>query len=99
MLCICGEVHEFGSNSNKSELHSEDVKSRLNSGIVRYNSVQNILSFCLLYTHLKNEIYSFTCCEFTTWSLSLRQDGQGIEHTWKEDNIRVGLGEIGCELD
>ena len=57
----------------------EEIKSRLNSGIACYLSVQNILSSGLLSKHIRIKIYKTTIlpvvlygCE--TWSLTLRNE-------------------------
>jgi hypothetical protein len=62
---------------NQNDIHDE-IKSRLNSGNACYQSLQNLLSSCLIYKKLKIRIYKTVIlpvvlygCE--TWSLTLRE--------------------------
>jgi hypothetical protein len=64
--------------TNKNSIQ-EEIKSRLNSGIACYLSVQNILSSSLLSNHINIKIYKTTIlsvvlygCE--SWSLTLRKE-------------------------
>jgi len=72
----------------------EEIKSRIKSGNVCYNSVQNLLSSSLLSKNLKIKIHRtiilslFVGCE--TWSLTLRK-----EHKLKEFNRRVPMKKCG----
>jgi hypothetical protein len=61
----------------------EEIKSRLNSGNACYHSVQSLLSFCLLSRNVKVKIYKTIIlsvvlygCE--TWSLTLREEAEGV---------------------
>jgi hypothetical protein len=69
----------LGTTVIKQNLIQEEFKRRLNSGIDRYNSVQNLLSSRLLSKNLKIRIYKTILlpvvlygCE--TWSLTLREE-------------------------
>jgi hypothetical protein len=64
--------------TNQDDIHDE-IKSRLNSGNVRYYSVQNVWSFRLISKNLKIKIYKTVIlpvalygCE--TWSLTLKEE-------------------------
>jgi hypothetical protein len=57
----------------------EEIKSRLNSGNACYHSIRGLLSFRLLFRHLKGKIYKTIIlpvvvygCE--TWSLRVREE-------------------------
>ena len=59
---------------------SEEVKRRVKSGNVCYQSVQNLLSSSLLFKNLKIEIYRtiimpVVLCGWQTWSLTMRNAG------------------------
>jgi hypothetical protein len=79
----------FGTTVTNQNLIQEEFKRRLNSGNACYNSVQNLLSSCLLLKNLKIKIYKAILlpvvlygCE--TWSLTLRE-----EHTLRVFENRV----------
>ncbi|PNF14444.1 hypothetical protein B7P43_G01684 [Cryptotermes secundus] len=62
-----------------SNLIQEEIKGRLNSGNACYHSVQNLLSFRLLYKNItiiiyKTIILAFVLYECETWSLTLREE-------------------------
>jgi len=67
-------------NFLRNEIH-QNIESVLKSGNACYHSVQNLLSFSLLYKNLKIEIYriiilpvvSYGC---DTWSLTLREESR-----------------------
>jgi hypothetical protein len=63
-------------------LIQEEIKRRSNSGSACYNSVQNILSFCLLLKNVKIRIetiiFPVVLYESETWPLTLREE-QKIE--------------------
>jgi hypothetical protein len=50
-----------GGNTNQN-CKREEVKSRLNSGNVCYNSAQNMLSFFLLSKYIKIKVYITIIC-------------------------------------
>ena len=57
----------------------EEIKSRLNSGIACYLSVQNILSSGLLSSNIKIKIYRtvimpVVLCGCETWSITFREE-------------------------
>jgi hypothetical protein len=69
----------FGNDSNKSKFDSGEIKRRLNSGNACNNSVQNVLSSCLLSKNVKIGIYrtiilSLVLYVFETWSVTLREE-------------------------
>jgi hypothetical protein len=58
---------------------NEEIKSRLNLGNACYNSVQCLLSSCLLSRNIKVKIYiniilPVVLYECETWSLTLREE-------------------------
>jgi hypothetical protein len=53
----CGKIQIYGDDGNKSELRSEEIKNRLNSGNVRYHAVQILLSSHLLSKNIKIKLY------------------------------------------
>ena len=68
----------FGNNHNKSKLHHEEIKSRLQSGNACYHLVQNLLSSSLLANNIKVEIYRTTVLSVflygrETWCFTLRE--------------------------
>jgi hypothetical protein len=59
----------------------EEIKSRLKLGNACYCSVQNLLSYSLLYKNLKIKIYRAIILPFVlygceTWSLTLKEDSR-----------------------
>jgi hypothetical protein len=74
-------VEEFkylGTLKNQNSIQ-EEIKSRLKSGNVFYNSVQNILSSSMLSKNIKIKIYrtiilSVVVYGCETWSLTLREE-------------------------
>jgi len=76
-------VEEFkylGTTSTNHNSIQEEIKSRLKSGNVFCNSVQNLLSSSLLSKNIKIKLYKTIIlpvvvygCE--TWSLTLREEG------------------------
>jgi len=75
-------VEEFkylGTTLRNQNSIAEEIKSRLKSGNVCYNSVQNLLSSRLLSKNLKTKIYRTVILPFVlygceTWSLTLREE-------------------------
>ena len=74
-------VEEFkylGTTLTNENSIQEEIKSRLKLGNACYHSVQNLLSYSLLYKNLKIKIYRtiilpvFYGC--ATWSLTLREE-------------------------
>jgi hypothetical protein len=63
---------------SQNDIHDE-IKSRFNSGNACYNSIQNLLSSCLISKNLKIKIYKTVIllvvlygCK--TWSLTLKEE-------------------------
>jgi hypothetical protein len=74
-----GTVQIFGNDTNKSNLTQKEIKGRLNSNNACYQSVQNLLSSCLLSKNVKIRIYKttilpFVLCGCEIWSLTLREE-------------------------
>jgi hypothetical protein len=74
---IVSQFKYLGMTVINQNLIQEKIERRLNSGNACYNSVQNLLSFCLLSKNIKIIIYKIIImpvvlygCE--TWSLTLR---------------------------
>jgi hypothetical protein len=77
----------------------EEIKSRLNSGIACYHSVQSLLSFRLHSRNVKVNIHKtiillFVLCGRETWSLTLRE-----EHRLRVFDNRVLRGIFGPTSD
>ena len=72
------EFKYFGTTLRNQNAIAEEIKSRLRSGNACFHSVQNLLSFRLLFKNLKFKIYRIIIlrvvygCE--TWSLTLREE-------------------------
>jgi hypothetical protein len=69
----------FRTTTANQNLIKEEIKRRLNLGNACHHSVQNLLSFCLLSTNIKNGIYKtivlpVVLCVCETWSLTLREE-------------------------
>ena len=69
----------LGTTFKNQNLIQEEIKSRLKSGNACYHSVQDLLSFSLLFKNLKIKIYRniilpFVLCGCETWSLTLREE-------------------------
>jgi hypothetical protein len=53
----CGKIYRCGNDSNKSELHLQRIKSRLNLGNVCYHAVQNVFFSFLLSGNINIKIF------------------------------------------
>jgi hypothetical protein len=63
----------------------EDIKDRLNSG----NSIQNVLSSCVLYENVKIKIYRTVILSVVYVGVEL-----GLSHSGK--NVGCGYSRMGC---
>jgi len=73
----------------------EEIKSRLKSGLVCYNSVQNLLSSSLLYKNIKIEIYRNIILPVVygcgNWSLKMREEHRLRVFEYRELRRNFGL--------
>jgi hypothetical protein len=72
------KVQIFGKNFRDKNSIQEEIKSRLKSGIVCNNSVQNLLSSSVLPKNIKIKTYRTIILPFlygcVSWSLTLREE-------------------------
>jgi hypothetical protein len=69
----------FGTTLTDQNYIQEETESRLNSGNAYYNSVQSVLSSCLLLSNVKVKIYKSIILPFVlygckSWSLTLSEE-------------------------
>jgi hypothetical protein len=69
----------LGTTITNQNLIQEEIKRRMNSGNAYYQSVQNLLSSCLLSKDIKIRIYKFIILPVVlygseSWSLTLREE-------------------------